>query len=266
MQTALHTYNNTNNDTIRGIITKPEWEVSAWLLCLSWFERNATTEKKFKKLADTVAEKTIATFRFDFSGCGLSDGDFSAMNIQSQWEELLWAIETFKREIWDHKIHIVAHSLGACVLAEQMNNLDIDKIILLAPALNQRDLLRYRFTQQSVWKNNPLQEVRRDNYKEFFDEEAFLIDCARTDKNTKTSYANPAHYLYAKDKDYSDSFSNKEVLHIHGDRDYTVPIDSIQTTFPHKIIVEGGNHDIEKPQDISQRLDQIITFLLKDNL
>lgn len=269
MKTILHEFFNDSHSLLRGVLTLPEWEIGAWIVCVWGFERNATTEKKNKKIADALVDQGVATLRFDFSGCGLSDWDFSTMSIEKQAKELLSAINVLK----EHTpiIHLVWHSLGACVIAVALDiikknpdkNTQIDKIILLAPALNQKDLLRYWFAQQVARNENPLQKVMRDNYKQFVQEDDFLADCARTDKLTKSSYANPEHYLYNTDKDYSSSFIGREssVLHVHGERDRTVPVDSMSIQFPNKVIVLWGDHDMEKVPQIEQWLPQAIHFI-----
>lgn len=69
------------------------------------------------------------------------------------------------------KISIVSHSMGACVAVTAQNNLSdqIDKIVLLAPALNQPELNRYWFTMNL----NKDKEITRENYKDYFDESIY---------------------------------------------------------------------------------------------
>lgn len=84
MRTDLLEFPNTENENLRGIVTLPDKEITNAVICLHGFERCATTEKKFKTLADIFSRKTIATLRFDFSGCGLSDSDFKTTTIEKQ--------------------------------------------------------------------------------------------------------------------------------------------------------------------------------------
>lgn len=74
-------------------------------------------------------------------------------------------------------------------MATQMNKIkeQIGKIVLIAPALNQRDLLRYWFVTGQMKKANPSIEITWQNYKDYLDEEDFLKDCQRDDKMTKAN-------------------------------------------------------------------------------
>ncbi len=265
MKTKLLEFGNENS--IRGILTLPDHEINGGIICLHGFGRVATTETKFKKLADSLVDNMIANFRFDFSGSGLSDWDFRNTTIENQWEELLLAIETLKKEIWNLKISVVAHSLWACVLATKLDGLkdQIEKILLISPALNQKDLLRYRFVRDQMKKQNPELKITWDNYKEYLKEEDFLKDCEKIGKMTKTSYIDSAYFMQAKDCDFSKKFENidKEILLIHGKNDDKVPLESLNINIKNQILVESGDHDMERPDQLSQWVEKWVNFLLK---
>lgn len=269
MKTKLTEFTNSWWDTLRWIISLPESEIAWWVICLSGFERSATTEKKFKTLADRMSEKMLATLRFDFSGLGLSDGDFRFTTIEKQWQDLLSAIEKLWQEIWNSKINIVAHSLGACVLASQIEKIKdkIGKIILIAPALNQKELLRYRFTTGQMKKLRPELVITWQNYKTYLNELDFLKDCEKTDKMSKANYINSSYFLTNKDIDFSSNFKdfNSQVLHIHWDKDIAVPSESLNINFTNKIIVENWDHDMERPDQFDKWIDEAVKFLIKNN-
>ncbi|MCK4592447.1 alpha/beta hydrolase [Candidatus Parcubacteria bacterium] len=266
MHTKLIEFQNTKDQNLRGILTLPSDEIKKGVICLHGFERCATTEKKFKEFVDRLAEEMIATLRFDFSGCGLSDGDFKFTTIEKQGEEFFYAIKKFEEKIENHEFSVIAHSLGACVLANQIENIreKIKKIILIAPALNQKNLLRYWFVASQMKRSNPNVEITWDNYKNYFNEEEFQKDCAKNDKMTKTNYINSEYFLSGKDFDFSDRFQeNNNVLHVHGDKDLVVPIKSLNVEFKNQIIIENGDHDLEKPNQMEQWMQKGVDFLLE---
>jgi alpha-beta hydrolase superfamily lysophospholipase len=151
------------------------------------------------------------------------------------------ALRKVKEEVGQNKISVVAHSLGACVLATKIDKIKdyIEKIILIAPALNQKDLMRYWFVTSQMKKSNPDIELTWQNYKQYLDESAFQRNCERTDKMTKANYIDPKYFLEAKDFDFSNRFDSikDNVLHVHGSKDIAVPIESLNTTFNNQIIV-----------------------------
>lgn len=263
MKTKLVEFNNQDGEILRGIITIPGGGIKGGVVFVHGFERNATVEKKFKKMADALAARGIASFRFDFSGCGLSDGDFSKMTIASRAGELLESIAIFQKEFNFEKIHFVAHSLGACVLAKALKNikLPINKIVLIAPALNQKDLLKFYFARD----NNPNIGISWQNYKQYLDEEKFLKDCARADKMTGQNYIHPDYFIEAKDLDFSADFEKikDKVLYIHGDGDDKVPLESLNVKFENRIIVSGGDHDLERPDFWDKWFGKTVDFMAK---
>lgn len=267
MKTKLIEFPNNENQNLRGIITLPDEKTKKAVICLHGFERCSTTEKKFKTLADIFAENMIATLRFDFSGCGLSDGDFKFTTIERQGEEFFQAVKTFQKEMGNLKVSVLAHSLGACILATQIEKIKpkIEKIILIAPALNQKDLLRYWFVASQMKKSNPNIEITWQNYKHYLDEDAFTKDCQRDDKMTKANYILSDYFLQGKDFDFSENFNelNPKILHIHGLKDIAVPLESLNIKFENQIIMENGDHDLEKPNQMEQWNYKVVDFLLE---
>ncbi|QQR93546.1 alpha/beta hydrolase [bacterium] len=267
MKTKLLEILTGKNQNLRGIISMPDDQIQKGLICLHGFERNSSTEKKFKALSDSLVEKMIAVLKLDFSGCGLSDGDFRFTTIEKQADDFVIALRNLQMEIGQKRINVVAHSLGACVLATKIDEVkdEIGKIILIAPALNQKDLMRYWFITSTMKKSNPEIEITWQNYKQYLDENAFHKDCERTDKMTKSNYIEPKYFLETKDFDFSNEFDSlkDKVLHIHGSKDIAVPMESLNITFDNQIIITDGDHDLERPNQLEQWRNKAVNFLLK---
>ena len=267
MQTRLIEFKNQNGEILRGIITSPDDKPRAGAIFLQGFERNATVEKKFKSMASGLAKNSIASLRFDAAGCGLSDGDFSKITINNRAQELLRAVKFFEKESGGMKIDFMVHSLGACVLAKALNDLksQTGKIVLIAPALNQKDLMRFYFVRDSMNQKGEQIKITWDNYKQYLNEDKFLQDCARAGKMTRENYINPDYFLETKNMDFSRSFDEvkDKILHIHGECDLSVPLESLNVQFPNRIIVPGGDHDLERPDLWAQWFPQAVDFLTK---
>ncbi len=267
MKTQLLEIPNGGNQNLRGIVSFPDSKIQKGIICLHGFERCSTTEKKFKALSDSLVKNGIAVLKLDFSGCGLSDGDFSYTTIENQANDFVIALRKLKEEIGHEKISVVAHSLGACVLATKIDEIkeEIEKIILIAPALNQKDLMRYWFVTSQIKKSNPEVKITWKNYKQHLDESAFQKDCERGDKMTKANYIEARYFQEAKDFDFSDKFDSvkDQILHIHGAKDIAVPIESLNVKFDNQILIENGDHDLEKPNQLEQWKKEVVDFLLK---
>ncbi len=261
-KTKLLEFKNKKGNLLRGVFIEPK-KFNKCIIFIHGFERTAITEKKFKVLADKLAKKNIASFRFDFTGCGLSDGDFKYTTIKNQVGDFTKALNKIKKVIRqpsDKNISVIAHSMGACILAKYIKTSKniFGNIVLLSPALNQAELLRYWFTKSQ----NPKKKIAWKNYKKHLNEKAFMKDCERSDKMTKANYIAKNYFLENKNKDYSDIFTNlKNTLCVHGDKDDKAPIENVSINFVNKILVKGGDHDLERPDIIKQWLNKVIKFI-----
>lgn len=260
-QTKLIEFKNKSNEILRGILTFDKVDVKAVLIA-GGFERSATTEKKFKVLADRLVEKGIPSLRFDYTGIGLSDGDFFQTTIKRMSKDFMQAFEVLKEETGCEHISVIAHSLSACAVAIVIKKLSFKEVVLIAPGLNQKDLFRYWFVISTIKEENPDIEISWHNFKKYLNEEIFIKDCKRTDKMTKTNYINAGYFLENKEKDYSRLLTNKQnILYIYGDNDDKVPAESLNVKFANKVIVKGGDHDLERPDMIKQWLNKAIDFI-----
>lgn len=81
------------------------------------------------RIADALTDLGFAVFRFDFTGLGMSDGEFANTNFSSNVEDLICAA-TFLRENHQAPALLIGHSLGgAAVLAAAG---DIDEVRAIA--------------------------------------------------------------------------------------------------------------------------------------
>ena len=265
MKTKLIEFKNNRSNILRGVYTFPENNSSEnCVICLSGFERATATEKKFKRVADEISRNLMPVLRLDFTGCGLSDGDFKNTTLNSLTEDFAGAVE-YLEEKGVEKFSIMAHSLGCLVAAnqiEQMKN-KVEKIVLLSPALNQKDLLRYWFVVNKMKKEKPNIEITWDNYKQYLNEDEFLEDCRKSDKTTKANFINADYFLECQKIDLSDNFKlfSDKILHIHGNKDIVVPLESVSINFLNQIVVENGDHNLEKPNQMKRWLEEAVDFL-----
>lgn len=72
--------------TLRGVMHLPAAEAPApaVALCHGFGGNRAEFGYTFVRLAERLAERGIAAYRFDFAGCGDSDGDFADLTVSDQ--------------------------------------------------------------------------------------------------------------------------------------------------------------------------------------
>ena len=94
-----------------------------------------------RAIADKLQEAGIASIRFDFNGCGKSEGRFQDMTVLNEIEDAKKVIDYAQKLPWVSGISIVGHSQGgvvASMVAGQLKK-SIKSVALCAPAAVLRD-------------------------------------------------------------------------------------------------------------------------------
>ncbi|MCX6779346.1 MAG: alpha/beta hydrolase [Candidatus Magasanikbacteria bacterium] len=260
-------FKNYKGEVLRGLLDKTNSKRG--VIFLHGFERTGV-EMKFKNLRDEIFRK-VSVFRFDFSGCGLSDGKFEDVTVEKMTKELGEAIELFKKLVPQLKeIILVGHSIAGCVTINfALKNPDsLFKIVLLGPALNQQELLKYYSVRAKMW----VQKVFIDwnNFRQYFVPEEFVQDLKIKKRMRKSHWISDKYFLESKNRDYqkfieSISVIPQNILIVHGDSDNKVPLES-NNNLPKGlkfIKVIKGDHELERPDMVRQYLTKVIKFILK---
>lgn len=256
--TRLIEFKNHQQETLRGLLDKANSSVG---IIFIHGMANTTIEKKFKLLVDQLKNQHNL-LRFDFSGCGLSDGDFSNFTVKKSAKELSQAIQIFINKTGVKKIILVGHSLGGAIITyyfKKHNPRNIKKAVLLAPALNQKELLRYYFVKMS----NRDKKITWQNYRKFLNEKAFQRSLKNKRIMLKEDFLSNKYLLENYNLDYSEIVKklDADTLIVHGDSDDKVPLTS--NNLKPNIIVKGGDHDLSRPDMVKQWLNKTIKFINK---
>lgn len=99
-----------------------------------------------KAIASDVVEQGMIAIRFDFNGCGKSDGLFQNMTVPSEIDDLKCVIDWANHQPWTKDISLVGHSQGGVVVSMVAGELGADKIkceaLLAAAAVLRDDAIR----------------------------------------------------------------------------------------------------------------------------
>jgi alpha-beta hydrolase superfamily lysophospholipase len=157
MKEKLVIFKNENGERIFGILSLPERRRKFPAVIMVHGFAKTKSERKFVELARELVKNGIASLRFDFSGCGDSEGKFEEMRISKYVGELKDVYERLKKErgIDKNRIGIFAHSLGTVIAALFQRKYQKAKcLVLAAPAFNQESLIKIWYTQDQIkeWK------------------------------------------------------------------------------------------------------------------
>ncbi len=223
------TFRNKREKELAGILHIPEEEKPPLVVMCHGFQ-NSKTDKKAVKMGRALQEKGICVFRFDFEGCGDSQGEAKEATIKKWVEDLDVAIKTTQKEVdLDMtRVAFIGISLGSVIasLFAKESKIPIKTMVFWSQGFDQKSLLE-------KWHDGADKEkIKREGvvYKK--------------DKEIGRDY-----YLENKNKDYSPVLSELKlpILIIHGKEDKDVPFHlSWQLEKKHKNIaligLLGANH------------------------
>lgn len=81
------------------------------------------------RISSALTESGIAVLRFDFTGLGNSDGDFSNTNFSSNIQDLLAACDFLRRE-YQAPSMLIGHSLGGAAVLAMANSVEEVKAVV----------------------------------------------------------------------------------------------------------------------------------------
>jgi len=202
-------FKNKNGKQLMGIFHLPKGNKKFPLVLFCHGFGDNKTKRKIVRLAKILEKNKIATFRFDFEGCGDSEGDFLKATIQKEIEDLNSAFQYIKKtkNVYLKKIAFAGHSLGAvvCALFLVRNKVDAKTIAMWAPPFNQKALMKYwaDSKQMKKWKS-----------------QGYLY------REGKEKIIGLDYLKENIDKDYSEILKEIKIpiLIIHGEKDETVPV------------------------------------------
>lgn len=110
------TFYNTEGKPLAGLLETPDGAIKAYALFAHCFTCSKDISAA-SRITRALAQQGIAVLRFDFTGLGNSDGDFSNTNFSSNLQDLICAAE-FLQDQYEAPQLLIGHSLGgAAVLA-----------------------------------------------------------------------------------------------------------------------------------------------------
>ena len=219
MKEPSHLYFSTPAGRLKGILHHPRDSARSCIItCHGLF--SSKDSDKFQNLAEVFSKNHYFVLRFDFSGCGESEGRIEDTTVSGRMEDLKAALAFVRKEIplKGLPIGLLGSSMGGYI-ALHLAALDssIKAVVAWATPFSFDGL------REVIEKNNqtPLKE-------------AFYRDATRHDVSTALS-------------------RTKNLLFIHGDEDELVPLGHAQKLYgvaqePKKlIVVPGADHTFSNP-------------------
>lgn len=184
---------------IFGVLHKPVLEVSkkypAIIVCHGFAGQKTGRYRFYVVLAEELAKKGIAVLRFDFRGCGDSEGDFSDTTLSGQVEDALKALEFLKNDpdIDPERLGICGRSLGGAVAVLTAKKFkSIKSLALFAPMFSADSWRKkwelFKDSKEAIVMDG--QFVGKEFLKELFE--------LRLNEDLKESLAIPLLHIHAE--------------------------------------------------------------------
>ena len=128
---------------LRAVLNSPD--TSYWpliVLCHGFLSHKDSS--KYRLLAQVLARESIATVRFDFRGCGESEGLLSESSISRRWRDLQRVIDqSLDLEGFDGRMGLLGSSLGGYLaLLEVSHNVYIRCAAVWSTPFHLHDLAK----------------------------------------------------------------------------------------------------------------------------
>ncbi|MFB5192855.1 alpha/beta hydrolase family protein [Alicyclobacillus fastidiosus] len=149
--------------TLRGMEHVPDTAVAnpvpAVILFHGFTGTKLEPHRFFLKISRALEERGIASFRFDFMGSGESDGNFEDMTASMEIRDAKAIFEMVRNDerILPDQISLLGLSMGgyvAGIVAGELKDA-VNKLILLAPAGNLRDIVQAAAAENGVTDDVP---------------------------------------------------------------------------------------------------------------
>ncbi len=135
-------FKNRKNFELTGIVQLPDKKPAGFVLFAHCF----TCSKNIKALghiSDSLVKNSLGVFRFDFTGLGESEGDFSDTNFSSNVEDLVDAASYMDEHLESPSV-LIGHSLGGAAVLAASGNINSNRAVVTIAAPSSPDhLLRH---------------------------------------------------------------------------------------------------------------------------
>lgn len=173
-----------NGTRLSGLLEFPANDVKAYALFAHCFTCGKDIAAA-SRISRALVEKGIAVLRFDFTGLGNSDGDFSNTNFTSNLEDLRAAAEFLKESYLAPQL-LIGHSLGGAAVLAVANSIESVKAVVSIGAPAKADHVIHNFQDSLDEINqNGIAKVKL-GYREFAIKKQFIDDL---NDNSKDDFA-----------------------------------------------------------------------------
>lgn len=242
-------------EKLAGVLHTPDVATKSAVIFSHGFagDKNGFRNRNIK-IARRLCGNGFTVLRFDFRGCGASDGDFVDMTISSEADDLHASID-FIQKLGYEKFGVIGGSLGGtvCVLA---NDSRIKSMVLWAPPL----ALKESFLKDKSISQQMINEAMTKGYTKY------ISRTGRGEFEIGKDFVKEIQTLNIFDLIKKISCP---LLIVHGDKDdivdyrYSEKYIRFAAGQKHLLVVSGADHDFAIPQYDKQLTEATVEWFNK---
>lgn len=168
-----------NGITLRGLLESPEQNVSSFALFAHCFTCGKDIAAA-SRIARALTAKGIAVLRFDFTGLGNSDGDFSNTNYSSNVDDLKAAADFLKQNYQAPSL-LIGHSLGGAAVLSVAHQLPEVKAVATIGAPHHAEHVVHNFAANLEAINQDGEAEVTLGFRKFVIKKQFINDVQQTE-------------------------------------------------------------------------------------
>ena len=240
-------------EKLRGLEDLPEAVLNKYpaVILAHGFGAEKTEQGMFDEIAENLTENGFLVYRFDFSGRGESEGDYSKTSLTKLIKDLRAIVDFVKKQsrVDVDKLALVGMSFGTSV-AIGVNAPEIKSYVLLGSVANPYEVLKNLFKQYTF---NPEGESFR------------ISSLGEHLKMGPQFWKDFSNYNFPK----IISEIQKPICFIHGEKDSAAPLSEAKIFYqnanePKKLVViKNSDHSFDEPNERSEMIKELTAWLKK---
>ena len=165
-----------NNLKLCGVINKTNENYEIVVICHA--RTSSKDSRPTTKISKELTKNSINNFRFDFVGCGESDGSYNEYTVSNMVRNLHDKLDILNKKYNYKNFILIGCSMGGRIVSNvDLNKYDIKKIILWYPAIDYgRGLFNIPSKKEKIAKKQgyyPIENGWKLSYEYFKDERKY---------------------------------------------------------------------------------------------
>lgn len=190
--------------TLRGYIDKPNQKIESVVILLHGFGADCgrTKGSLINDCAKFLNYNGLLVIRVDFYGCGKSDGIFKDMSLSTQLEDVLAMVNMVNFYYPNAKVILLGFSEGGLIASLVAPTLQIDKLVLLAPAISMLTEIRRGILLGTSFDIKHIPNIINISKINQTVGKKFIIECINCSEQQISSFYGPVLYCQSLCDEY----------------------------------------------------------------